>query len=69
MNKLKLVNTLGFSVTKNILNPEWENIGRVHDWRNYISTQLRGIWSELSLDARIVAYYIAEEIAGQEEWD
>lgn len=69
MNKLKLANTLGFSATKNILNPEWGNNDRVHDWRNYISTQLQDIWNELSLDARIVAYYIAKNIADREEWD
>ena len=48
---------------------DFEHAGRVHEWRNYVPREVRAIWHELSDDARGVAYLIAEEAAGREEWD
>ena len=41
---------------------------RVHDWRNHVG-DLAEIWSGLSRDARMAAYVIAVEAAGNEHWD
>ena len=52
-----------------ITNPEWERVGRVHDWRNYISEILQDNWDSLSEETRLVAYSMAGEQASSEEWD
>ena len=49
--------------------PDWEVGGKVHNWKNYIPEEFRLIWSELSVDARSMAYYFAEKIASTEEWE
>lgn len=51
------------------LNPKWENAGRVHDWRNYISNELRTVWGTFTDAQKIALGENAEEIAGREEWD
>ena len=42
---------------------------KVHDWRNYIPIPLREIWSELSTQTMLMAYFFAEGKADDEEWD
>lgn len=67
-DKDKLIDILGEFSAEAILSPEWENKGRVHDWRNYIPKALQGIWGDLSYDAQVIAYYLADGMAGREEW-
>lgn len=50
-------------------NPCWEDRQKVHDWRNHVPDAMRRWWNELHLDAKIVAYIMAEEIATNEDWD
>lgn len=69
MNENKLKSIISEYTAEAILNPEWENAGRVNDWRNYIPEKLQEIWNDLSCDAKIIAYYMADEMAGREEWD
>lgn len=47
----------------------WNDIGRVHDWRNYVPMKLQGIFHKLSFEARVVIYITAEAQADQEDWD
>lgn len=49
--------------------PEFEKAGRVHDWRNYVPSEIQEIWNELSTEAKMVASIIADDVAGREEWD
>ena len=46
-----------------------EKPNRCHDWRNYVDDEIIGLWGRLSLDARIIAFLVAERAAGNEEWD
>ena len=43
--------------------------GKTHDWRNYISDELKELWPELNEETRAVAALITESIANSEEWD
>lgn len=49
--------------------PDWENAGRVHDWRNYTSGELRAMWDTFTLDQKRAIAENADEIASREEWD
>ncbi len=42
---------------------------KVHDWRNYIPRELQPIWSELSTQTMLMAFFFAEGKADDEEWD
>ena len=50
-------------------NPEFENAGKVHDWRNYIFEELKFIWPELSRENKMIAFMHAAYDADNEEWD
>lgn len=50
-------------------NPEWAKAGKVHDWRNHVPEPVRAIWEHLQPVAKQAIYYMAVEIAGQEEWE
>jgi hypothetical protein len=50
-------------------NPEFENAGRVHDWRNHVPEEVKEQWDQLSVDAKRVAYLTAYNEAEREEWD
>lgn len=50
-------------------NPEWEQSGRVHDWRNYVPEYIRESWPDLCLDARACCFLIACAAANNEVWD
>jgi hypothetical protein len=52
-----------------LADPQWAKAGRVHDWRNYVPQVIRIRWTDLSDDARAVAFVIADEAAAREEWD
>lgn len=51
------------------LEPKWDEAGKVHDWRNYISQAVRDMWHTFTPSQRVALAENAEEIAGQEEWD
>lgn len=51
------------------LNPEWEKAGRVHDWRNYATEELRRIWPTFTEEQKLVIVDMLDELAGQEHWD
>ena len=52
-----------------INSPEWNKAGKVHDWRNHIPEPVKECWERLSVDAKHVAYYMAEQKADQEVWE
>jgi hypothetical protein len=49
--------------------PEFDNAGRVHDWRNHVPEEVKEQWDQLSVEARKVAYLAAYNEAEREEWD
>lgn len=51
------------------LAPHWDAAGRMHDWRNYISTEVREIWETFTGEQRAAMARQADSIASNEEWD
>lgn len=49
--------------------PDWDDHHRVHNWRNYITPDLRLRWSTLPDDLKAILARNADEIASAEEWD
>lgn len=49
--------------------PEFENAGKVHDWRNHVWDAVRSIWETLSLEQRAAVAIDAKDRASNEEWD
>ena len=52
-----------------IHNPNWETGGRVHNWKTYIFDSIRLQWSALPLEAKVIAFIMAEQQASCEEWE
>jgi len=50
-------------------NPEFDNAGMVHDWRNYVPYQVVNQWARLSKEERAVVVFMAQKVANEEEWD
>lgn len=51
------------------LDPDIDNIGKVHDWKNYLSTDLWSIWETFSDYQKQVIAENLQIIADEEEWD
>jgi len=51
------------------LSPDWESAGRIHEWKNYISEKLRGMWDTFTPEQKAAIAESAEESASREEWD
>jgi hypothetical protein len=48
---------------------DWNAGGCVHNWRNYIPECVQDMWADLPEEARVIAWAMAEDIAGREEWE
>lgn len=49
--------------------PRWAEAGRVHDWRNYVSCEIRLEWPNFTLEQRAMLARQAQESASSEEWE
>jgi hypothetical protein len=49
--------------------PNWDEGGRVHNWRNYVPDEARAHWPKINLFNRKVIYIMARGRAYGEEWD
>lgn len=49
--------------------PDWYNIGRVHDWKRYVSGELEGEWKYFKDDQKKILARCFQEIVDREEWD
>lgn len=49
--------------------PKWEERERIHNWRNYVSEDLKNHWENLSDTTKQVVSANLEDIASREEWD
>lgn len=47
----------------------FDDVRKVHDWRNYVPSEVVEVWNYLPLDARLIAFAMAENRARNEEWD
>ena len=52
-----------------VINPRFDEARMIHDWRNHIPDQIKDCWPGLSIQAKIVAYTMAEKQAEAEEWE
>jgi hypothetical protein len=53
----------------NVLKPDWDAGGFVHNWRRYVGQYTKGIWWSLTPDQKAAIVLDADERAGQEDWD
>ena len=56
-------------VFNDVYKPNFENTGRVHDWRNYVPDCWQKNWGRFTLDERRIIIIMAEIQAKNEEWD
>lgn len=49
--------------------PNWGNISRVHNWRNYADDHVIGIWDSLTNEQKKILANNFQRIADEEEWD
>ena len=47
-----------------IATPNW---GRNHGWTNYVPSEIQGLWLVLPLESRMVAFFLATDLAGRED--
>ena len=50
-------------------NPEFDNAGKVHDWRNYVDDLYIENWDKLTEREKIIIATMADKQASAEEWD
>ena len=43
--------------------------GRVHNWWNYIPSEIQDIWNELDDETKVISGIVAATMANREEWD
>ncbi len=48
--------------------PQFDKARKKYDWRNHLPDEIRGLWRELSVEARVIAFFMAERRACQEDW-
>lgn len=51
------------------INPEWDRVWKVHNWRNYITDELRAMWDTFTPEQKLAIARMAEEQASREEWE
>jgi len=63
----------GFSdfkqLKRDLVSPDFNNTGKVHDWKNYIPKAYVKNWASLDVNTKLAMYVIAEQVASNEEWD
>jgi hypothetical protein len=56
-------------VRAGLMQPQFEKVTKVHDWRNYVPHYMQRVWKEMTLRERVLVYLTADEMADNEEWD
>jgi hypothetical protein len=49
--------------------PDWSNTGRVHDWKNYITDEVREMWNTFTDAQKQAIARQADKTASSEYWD
>jgi hypothetical protein len=52
-----------------ILEDNFTDNGRIHNWRNYVDAWLKEHWLELDRETRLVIFLMAYKEADKEYWD
>ena len=52
-----------------VLNPQWEQAGKVHDWRNHVPEFVQEMWETFPDEIKFLLYRWADDLAGREHWD
>ncbi len=50
-------------------NPKWSEAGRVHDWRNYATDEIKRIWDSFSTEQKHAIVEMLDERASNENWE
>ena len=56
-------------IPSDLASPRWEEGGSVHNWRRYVTEEVRSIWGTFTPEQQAALYRQAEEMAGKEEWE
>lgn len=48
---------------------DFDNVHKVHDWKNYVPEELSEHWYELTERERKLIFILTEPMADREEWD
>ena len=48
---------------------DFENRGKIHEWKNYVSELYVKEWHNLTYRERVIIYCEAQKQADREEWD
>jgi hypothetical protein len=51
------------------LNPKWEQVRRVHDWKNHVPEHIQKKWDSFDDTLKKDLYLWAEQLADAEEWE
>lgn len=54
-------------IVQEVMDPHWETVRPVRDWRRYVPGTLRADWARLPLEARLCAFEVAELVALEED--
>lgn len=50
-------------------NPDWEDDGVIHDWKNYVSEEVQGMWDTFTALQKQAIARQCDTLAGREDWD
>jgi hypothetical protein len=51
------------------LDPKWEKAGKIHDWRNHISDNVRMLWPTFTDEQKFALTEQADSKASDEKWE
>lgn len=57
------------TVPSDWMNPDWERASKVHDWKNYASSEMKEAWDSFHSYYQKLISQCLQEIADKEEWD
>ena len=52
-----------------VLNPQFDDAGRIHDWRRHVHWLAVEFWEQLDFPSRLIIYLKSVEDADNEEWE
>lgn len=58
-----------YSTPEDYASPKWDEEVRVHNWRNYISEEVRAMWHTFTDEQKAALARMADITASNEDWD
>jgi hypothetical protein len=63
-------NEIGDKINReNLINEDFKNIGKTHDWRKYVNDVFKHNWKDLTLREKQIVFIFCEQQADMEDWD